>query len=85
MTKLAPWARALSEAGAPKLIVARWEALQKAIGRHQALLAQHGIGEEVSERDRVRVNARRVGLEAPLFADEAEKAGFGEKAETRTK
>jgi hypothetical protein len=25
---------------------------------------------EVDERDRVRVNARRVGLEAPSFADE---------------
>jgi hypothetical protein len=27
---------------------------------------------EVNERDRVRVNARRVGLEAPAFADEAD-------------
>lgn len=39
---------------------------------HQQLLLDNGIGKEVSERDRVRVNARRVGLEAPLFADEAE-------------
>lgn len=79
MSKLANCARALAEAGAPTKVVARWEALRAAIVRHQSLLADHGIGKEVSERDRVRVNARRVGLEAPLFADEAQLLGFGER------
>lgn len=55
----------------------RWEVMRSAVVAHQSLLEENGIGVEVSERDRVRVNARRVGLQAPLFADEAETAGFG--------
>lgn len=45
--------------------------MQSAVKEHQRLLAENNIGAEVCERDRVRVNARRVGLQAPLFADEA--------------
>lgn len=66
------WATALRAAGASDAAVASWHALRGAVSRHQRLLTENGIGIEVSERDRVRVNARRVGLEAPLFADEAE-------------
>lgn len=71
------WATALRAAGASDRVVASWHELRAAIGQHQRLLAENGIGQEVSERDRVRVNARRVGLEAPLFADEAA-VGFAE-------
>lgn len=70
------WANALLGVGTPKQVVSKWEMLRTAIFKHQRLLIENGIGVEVSERDRVRVNARRVGLEAPLFADEAEAAGF---------
>lgn len=70
------WAQALQNAGVRHAIVARFCALRASVEKHQELLALDGIGVEVSERDRVRVNARRVGLEAPLFADEAESAGF---------
>lgn len=66
------WATALRAAGAPDNVVSVWHGLRAAVSRHQRLLLDNGIGKEVSERDRVRVNARRVGLEAPLFADEAE-------------
>lgn len=66
------WATALRAAGASDNVVSVWHGLRSAVARHQRLLLQNGIGTEVSERDRVRVNARRVGLEAPLFADEAE-------------
>jgi len=57
--------------------VEQWGILRTAVRTHQKLLAEEGIGLEVNERDRVRVNARRVGLEAPLFADEAA-GGFAE-------
>lgn len=67
----ARWAAALREVGTPAPILKRWETLRTAISAHQKLLEENGIGKQVSERDRVRVNARRVGLEAPLFADEA--------------
>ncbi len=70
------WAAALVKVGTPAEVVTRWEGLRAAIFKHQRLLIENGIGVEVSERDRIRVNARRVGLEAPLFADEAEAAGF---------
>lgn len=66
------WANALKNAGSSERLLSSWQTLRTAIGTHQKLLAENGIGVEVSERDRVRVNARRVGLEAPLFADEAE-------------
>lgn len=66
------WTLALREAGASKALIETWNALRVAISKHQKLLAENGIGKEVSERDRVRVNARRVGLEAPPFADETE-------------
>lgn len=66
------WANALRNAGAPNSLLQSWHALRAAITTHQRLLTEYGIGKEVSERDRVRVNARRVGLEAPPFADEAE-------------
>lgn len=62
---------ALREAGVSESVLRKWTALRAAVARHQGLLADNGIGREISERDRVRVNARRVGLEAPLFADEA--------------
>lgn len=52
-------------------VLKKWDALRAAVVQHQRLLAENGIGKEVSERDRIRVNARRVGLEAPPFADEA--------------
>lgn len=71
------WATALRAAGASDKAVASWHELRAAIGRHQQLLAENGIGQEVSQRDRIRVNARRVGLEAPMFADEAA-VGFAE-------
>lgn len=64
------WAARLSAAGASERAVSAWRTLQTAIASHQGLLRDEGIGAEVSERDRVRVNARRVGLKAPLFADE---------------
>lgn len=66
------WACALREAGAPQTLVTGWHSLRAAIASHQKLLLDNGIGKEVSERERVRVNARRVGLEAPPFADEAD-------------
>lgn len=66
------WATALRAAGASDNVASVWHGLRSAVARHQRLLLDNGIGKEVSERDRVRVNARRVGLEAPLFADEAE-------------
>ena len=43
-----------------------------AVDKHQELLKQNNIGVEVEERERILVNARRVGLEAPPFADEVE-------------
>jgi hypothetical protein len=64
------WAGRLRAAGAPETLVESWHALRKAVASHQVLLREEGIGVEVNERDRVRVNARRVGLEAPAFADE---------------
>lgn len=63
---------ALKDAGTPESLIKSWHALRAAVTTHQKLLLDNGIGKEVSERDRVRVNARRVGLEAPPFADEAE-------------
>lgn len=66
------WAERLVAAGAPERTVAAWRALRTAITSHQGLLRDEGIGVEVSERERVRVNARRVGLQAPLFADETD-------------
>lgn len=68
------WASALKRAGASDSVVNSWQALRSAVSAHQNILAENGIGREVSERDRIRVNARRVGLEAPMFADEAAKA-----------
>lgn len=68
MTK---WAPLLRRGGMSPPTLSIWESLQTAIANHQTLLTDNGIGREVDERDRVRVNARRVGLEAPLFADEA--------------
>lgn len=65
------WAIALRQAGVSESILTKWTALRAAVAQHQRILAENGIGKEVSERDRVRVNARRVGLEAPPFADEA--------------
>lgn len=66
------WAERLVASGAPERTVIAWRALRTAIASHQGLLKEAGIGVEVNERDRVRVNARRVGLEAPLFADETD-------------
>lgn len=68
----AKWAERLVAAGAPERTVTAWRTLRTAIASHQGLLRDEGIGVEVSERDRVRVNARRVGLQAPLFADETD-------------
>lgn len=66
------WTHALRGAGASEALIESWNALRATVLKHQKLLAENGIGKEVSERDRVRVNARRVGLEAPPFADEME-------------
>mmetsp|Transcript_7713 Transcript_7713/g.23352 ORF Transcript_7713/g.23352 Transcript_7713/m.23352 type:complete len:136 (+) Transcript_7713:2356-2763(+) len=44
--------------------------LIEAVKTHQELLRANGIGVEVSERERIKVNARRVGLEAPAYLDE---------------
>jgi hypothetical protein len=74
---LARWAARLQAAGAPEAVVSSWRTLRSAIASHQGLLREEGIGVEVNERDRVRVNARRVGLEAPAFADEADFRTFG--------
>lgn len=65
------WATALRSAGASDASVNSWHALRVAINNHQRALLENGIGKTTSERDRVRVNAKRVGLEAPMFADEA--------------
>lgn len=70
------WASAMRKLGTSGQAVQRWSVLREKVALHQRLLSENGIGVEVSERDRVRVNARRVGLEAPLFAEEAEAAGF---------
>jgi hypothetical protein len=69
---LAKWAGRLSASGASECAVSAWRTLRTAVVSHQRLLRDEGIGVEVSERDRVRVNARRVGLQAPLFADETD-------------
>lgn len=78
------WAIALRAAGASDRAVSSWHTLRAAVSRHQGLLCDNGIGREVSERDRVRVNARRVGLEAPPFADEQSPVDeeVGEEAES---
>jgi hypothetical protein len=80
----AAWAVRLARAGAPARAVAAWRTLRAAVVDHQRLLRDEGIGVEVDERDRVRVNARRVGLQAPLFADETDfaaalAAGLGDR------
>lgn len=66
------WTTALHRTGASTELVASWEALRVAVVNHQRILLENGIGRQVDERERIRVNAKRVGLEAPLFADEAE-------------
>lgn len=66
----ARWAARLAQCGVSRETVSEWCTLRSAITAHQELLRAEGIGVFVSERDRVRVNARRVGLEAPAFADE---------------
>jgi hypothetical protein len=67
---VAKWGSRLAAAGAPSCAVGAFSSLRHAVALHQSLLRDEGIGVEVDERDRVRVNARRVGLEAPSFADE---------------
>lgn len=75
----ARWTAALRRCGTPEPLVSSWGALRAAVQAHQRLLTDNGIGVEVCERERVRVNARRVGLQAPMFADEAEASGtFGD-------
>ena len=62
----------MTAAGAKESAMSSWRSLVQSVEKHQELLQQNNIGVEVKERDRIRVNARRVGLEAPPFADEAE-------------
>ena len=69
---IARWSGALRAANSSEHVIEIWKTLRTAVANHQQLLLDNGIGKEVSERDRLRVNARRVGLEAPMFADEAE-------------
>lgn len=78
MTGACRWTSALRAAGTPEKLMRSWDELRAVVSRHQALLRANGIGVEVSDRDRVRVNARRVGLEAPPFADE-QASSMGEK------
>lgn len=66
------WATSLKQAGLPEPIIKSWRGLQVAIDQHQKTLTDNGIGIQVNERERIRVNARRVGLQAPMFADEAQ-------------
>lgn len=66
------WAARLASTGAPGRVVESFKHLRTAVATHQSLLRDEGIGVEIDERDRVRVNARRVGLKAPLFADETD-------------
>lgn len=72
MSVTARWAKVLVDTHSSDKMIQSWKSLRTAIATHQKLLEENGIGTQVSQRDRVRVNARRVGLEAPLFADEAE-------------
>lgn len=76
------WAARLSQGGAPEEVVRRWISLRTAVGAHQQLLQEEGIGIEVSERDRVVVNAERVGLKAPFFADELDFGGAAHEGAT---
>lgn len=78
MSSIRCWATALKQAGASEGVITSWQALRSAVASHQKILSENGIGKEVSERDRIRVNARRVGLQAPMFADEAA-AAIGEQ------
>lgn len=64
------WGARLIDSGATQRVEAAWKTLRSAVVQHQELLRAEGIGQQVQERDRIRVNARRVGLEAPAFADE---------------
>ena len=41
-----------------------------ATSSHQTLLHYYNIGQRLPERDRIRVNAGRVGLKVPAFPDE---------------
>lgn len=75
------WASRLQSAGAPARVVECFKNLRASVALHQSLLRDEGIGVEVDERERVRVNARRVGLEAPLFADETDFARHLKEAE----
>ncbi|GAB0490714.1 hypothetical protein MMPV_001951 [Pyropia vietnamensis] len=51
-------------------ILSAWQRLRSAGRRHAAVLTAAGVGVDVDERERIRVNARRVGLQAPAFSDE---------------
>lgn len=77
------WASRLQSAGAPARVVESFKNLRASVALHQSLLRDEGIGVEVDERERVRVNARRVGLEAPLFADETDFARHLKEAESK--
>lgn len=66
------WSSRMVAAGASSETVKSWKKLVDSVGKHQELLKDNKIGLAVDERERIRVNARRVGLEAPPFADEAE-------------
>ncbi|KAJ8902408.1 hypothetical protein NDN08_006813 [Rhodosorus marinus] len=47
-----------------------FKVLLNAVRDHQELLKQNNIGVEISQRERIKVNANRVGLEAPTYLDE---------------
>uniref|UniRef100_A0A7S0G732 Uncharacterized protein n=2 Tax=Rhodosorus marinus TaxID=101924 RepID=A0A7S0G732_9RHOD len=47
-----------------------FKVLLNAVREHQELLKQNNIGVEISQRERIKVNANRVGLESPTYLDE---------------
>lgn len=49
--------------GTPDDLLSAWRRLRAAGRRHAAVLAAAGVGVVVDERQRIRVNARRVGLQ----------------------
>jgi len=47
-----------------------WSKLMEAVKEHQRLLLESGVGLDIDPRERIKINARRSGLEAPKFFDE---------------
>lgn len=51
----------------PPDILSAWQRLRSAGRCHAAVLTAAGVGVDVDERERIRVNARRVGLQVRLL------------------